>query len=144
MDSIHVGDDFDFPPINTREDIGLSDQELVMLSTKDLNKLLKRKNIPKERQKQLKQERRTLKNRGYAANCRVKRETEEKILERKNEQLKYDIHAKFIEVGKIQKENDELMKIYQDLDEEVEKLKQDQDKFLDINIIKHEKMDENE
>jgi hypothetical protein len=31
---------------------------------------------------------RMLKNRGYAANCRVKRETEEKTLEKRNDKLK--------------------------------------------------------
>ena len=52
-----------------------------MQSTKALNKLIKKRGITKERAKQIKQERRTLKNRGYAANCRVKREKEEKNLE---------------------------------------------------------------
>ena len=53
-----------------------------------ISRLLKKKGIDKDRQKELKQERRTLKNRGYAANCRVKRETEEKTLERRNDKLK--------------------------------------------------------
>ena len=51
-------------------------------------RLLKKRGIDKDRQKELKQERRTLKNRGYAANCRVKRETEEKTLEKRNDKLK--------------------------------------------------------
>ena len=51
-------------PINKRQDIGCSDQELVMQSTKALNKMIKKRGISKERAKQIKQERRTLKNRG--------------------------------------------------------------------------------
>ena len=59
-------------PINLdkRKDIGLSDQDMVGLGTKDLNKLLKSNKITKNRAKELKAERRTLKNRGYAATCR--------------------------------------------------------------------------
>lgn len=45
------------------EDIGLDDDELVRLSTKKLNELLKMRKIDKERQKELKYRRRTLKNR---------------------------------------------------------------------------------
>ena len=44
--------------------------------------------VDKDRQKELKQERRRLKNSGYAANCRVKRETEDKTLEKRNDKLK--------------------------------------------------------
>ena len=55
-------------------------------------RMIKKKGISKERAKQIKQERRTLKNRGYAANCRVKRENEEKLLEEKNKQLRRDIY----------------------------------------------------
>merc|ERR1711935_19104 len=50
-------------PINTRNDIGISDEELVTMSTKEINKLLKKSGIPKERQKELKEERRTLERR---------------------------------------------------------------------------------
>ena len=51
-------------PINKRLDVGFSDQELVMQSTKALNKMIKKRGITKDRAKQIKQERRTLKNRG--------------------------------------------------------------------------------
>merc|ERR1712008_263908 len=50
-------------PINTRNDIGISDQELVSMSTKEINKLLKKSGIPKERQKKLKEERSRLERR---------------------------------------------------------------------------------
>ena len=52
------------------------------------SRLLKKRGIDKDRQKELKQERRTLKNGGYAAICRLKRETEEKTLEKRNDKLK--------------------------------------------------------
>ena len=40
-----------------RDDIGLSDQDLTLISVKDLNKLLKDKNISEERKKEIKIER---------------------------------------------------------------------------------------
>ena len=60
------------PPINLekRPDLGMGDQDLVLCPTKMLNKLLKKRGISKERAKEIKAQRRTLKNRGYAANCR--------------------------------------------------------------------------
>ena len=65
------------------EEIDKFEGELVFMTTKDLNALMKRRNIPRERQKQIKERRRTLKNRGYAANCRVRRDDEEEeLLER--------------------------------------------------------------
>merc|ERR1711997_1146660 len=48
----------------------------------ELNRRLKKKGITKSRQKEIKSERRTLKNRGYASNCRISREDEEKELEK--------------------------------------------------------------
>ena len=45
------------------EDVGLDDVQLVKISTKDLNRHLKKKGIGKDRQKEVKQRRRTLKNR---------------------------------------------------------------------------------
>jgi len=44
------------------------------MPTRDLNKFLKSKGLSREKIKAVKQQRRTLKNRGYASSCRVKRE----------------------------------------------------------------------
>ena len=111
----------DLPPINIRGDIGLSDQELVMQCTKALNKLIKKKGISKERAKQIKQERRTLKNRGYAANCRVKREKEEKNLEVMNEDLRKEIYAKRVRAQEIRQDaqnmKDEMRRVLRELEQ---------------------------
>jgi hypothetical protein len=45
------------------EDVGLDDIELVRISTKDLNRHLKKKGVEKNRQNEVKARRRTLKNR---------------------------------------------------------------------------------
>ncbi|XP_025837107.1 DNA repair protein RAD51 homolog 3 isoform X2 [Agrilus planipennis] len=51
----------------------ISDEELVLIPVKDLNKLLKLKRYSKAEINSMKQKRRTLKNRGYAASCRIKK-----------------------------------------------------------------------
>ena len=66
----------------------MNDQQLVLISTKELNKLMKRLKLSKERRTEIKAERRTLKNRGYAANSRVKKENEEKTLEDRSNKLR--------------------------------------------------------
>ena len=135
--SINIEDEWqDLPPINFREDIGLSDQDLVKLSTKDLNRLLKKKNIAKERQKQIKQERRTLKNRGYAANCRVKREDEEKILEQMNEDLKLKIWSKTNEIRILEKENEKLFDAFRRLETDIQELREEEGKSINDEAIK--------
>ena len=48
---------------NFREDVKLSDEDLILIETKDLNKIIKKFNISKARAQEIKQERRTLKNR---------------------------------------------------------------------------------
>ena len=50
-------------PAQTFDDIGLNDFELKEIETKELNALLKKKKIDDNRQKEIKQRRRTLKNR---------------------------------------------------------------------------------
>ncbi|KAL5018036.1 hypothetical protein ScPMuIL_003758 [Solemya velum] len=75
----------------------ISDDELVLCSVKELNRLLK--GLPKEEVNKLKQRRRTLKNRGYAANCREKRISQKEELEGDREQLRS-------EVDRLTREND--------------------------------------
>lgn len=75
----------------------VSDDELVGLSVKELNRILK--GMSREEVIKLKQRRRTLKNRGYAANCREKRISQKEVLETEKYQLK-------AEVDRLQREND--------------------------------------
>ena len=51
-------------PVNYREDVDMDDKQLLLISTKELNRILKKKGVSKARQKEIKSERRTLKNRG--------------------------------------------------------------------------------
>jgi bZIP Maf transcription factor len=60
---------------------GLTDEELVTIQTAKLNKLIKEKGVPPEEAVWLKTKRRTLKNRGYAATCRVKNIVRERELD---------------------------------------------------------------
>merc|ERR1739838_1172768 len=55
-------------PINQRNCIGLSDQEIILMSTEEINKLLKKTGIDKDRQKELKQERRRLTQGDFLSN----------------------------------------------------------------------------
>ena len=51
------------PPVNYREDIELDDIALIAISTMELNRRLKERGITRSRQREIKSERRTLKNR---------------------------------------------------------------------------------
>ena len=50
------------------EELEIYDQQLVLMETKELNKLLKKRGVPKRKQKDIKQRRRTLKNRSVHFN----------------------------------------------------------------------------
>jgi len=81
----------DAPHGEIQFDIGLCDVELCIIKTKDLNNLLKAKQIPKKRAGEIKERRRTLKNRGYASSSRDKKTLEDARLEREKEQLIQDM-----------------------------------------------------
>lgn len=80
-----------------RREKEVSDDQLIRLTVKDLNRLVK--GMTRDEVLKLKQRRRTLKNRGYAANCREKRVSQKEELESDREQLK-------AEVDRLQHEND--------------------------------------
>lgn len=69
--------------------MNMSDEALLRLSVKDLNKLLKI--LSQEDRNKLKKRRRILKNRGYAANCRTKRMSQKDKLQHEKKALESDI-----------------------------------------------------
>merc|ERR1719220_465739 len=73
---------------------GFTDETLVQLGTKKLNKLLKSKGIVKDDATTIKQRRRTLLNRGYAASVRNKKDNEEKILNIECDRIRRSITRK--------------------------------------------------
>ncbi|XP_064641821.1 neural retina-specific leucine zipper protein-like [Lineus longissimus] len=75
------------------DDVGddITDDELIALSVRDLNSRLK--GMPKQEVCKLKQRRRTLKNRGYAQNCRTKRMVQKEDLVKTNDHLRRQISA---------------------------------------------------
>ncbi|XP_033123773.1 transcription factor MafK-like isoform X2 [Anneissia japonica] len=67
----------------------ISDNELVSLSVRELNRRLR--GLPRDQVLNLKQRRRTLKNRGYAANCREKRVSQKDVLESEQKKLQDEV-----------------------------------------------------
>lgn len=68
---------------------GMTEEQLVSLSARDLNRLCR--DMPDDVIKQLKKRRRTLKNRGYAYNSRVRRVSQKNTLEKERDELKLQL-----------------------------------------------------
>ena len=77
--------DFDSVDLSDLNLKGLTEEQLVSLSARDLNRLCR--DMPEDIVKQLKKRRRTLKNRGYAYNSRVRRVSQKNALEDERDTL---------------------------------------------------------
>ena len=91
----------------------LSDDELVSMSVRELNQHLR--GLSKEEVVRLKQRRRTLKNRGYAASCRIKRVTQKEELERQRVELQREVEKLAAENASMRLELDALRAKYEAL-----------------------------
>ncbi|KAJ8391869.1 hypothetical protein AAFF_G00084850 [Aldrovandia affinis] len=91
----------------------LSDDELVAMSVRELNTHLR--GLTKEDAVRLKQRRRTLKNRGYAASCRIKRVTQKEELERQKMELQREVDKLARENASMKMELDALRAKYEAL-----------------------------
>lgn len=84
----------------------INDELLMSLSVRELNKRLH--GCPREEVVRLKQKRRTLKNRGYAQNCRSKRLQQRHDLEITNRSLLGDLQRIKLELARVSQERDQL------------------------------------
>ncbi|KAM5148555.1 transcription factor MafF isoform 1-T3 [Mantella aurantiaca] len=91
----------------------LSDDELMSMSVRELNHHLR--GLSKEEVVRLKQRRRTLKNRGYAASCRVKRVSQKEELEKQKNDLQQEVEKLAQENSTIKLELDALRAKYEAL-----------------------------
>jgi len=97
----HNANKFDVEPLSPSPCLGISDDELVSISVRDLNRQLKLRGLTREEIVRMKQRRRTLKNRGYAASCRIKR------IEQKDE-LEQEKVGELSETEKLQEDNGKI------------------------------------
>lgn len=86
------------------EELSINDEMLMSLSVRELNKRLH--GCPREEVVRLKQKRRTLKNRGYAQNCRSKRLQQRQDLESMNRSLQNELHRVKMELARVTQERD--------------------------------------
>ncbi|KAF1379721.1 hypothetical protein PFLUV_G00178960 [Perca fluviatilis] len=91
----------------------VSDDELVAMSVRELNQHLR--GLTKDDVAKLKQRRRTLKNRGYAASCRIKRVTQKEELERQKTELQHEVDKLARENASMRLELDALRAKYEAL-----------------------------
>lgn len=97
-----------------RSQHAISDDELIGYSVRELNRQLR--GLSRDDVAKLKQRRRTLKNRGYAASCREKRLTQKEELEIEREVLQKEVNS-------LKEENDDVRRELSLLKEKYEVLK---------------------
>ncbi|RWS23670.1 transcription factor MafG-like protein [Leptotrombidium deliense] len=90
------------------ENKAVTDDELVSLSVRELNRHLKNCGLSKQDILRMKQRRRTLKNRGYAASCRNKRLEVKGTLEGEKMSVLSDIQRIKDENSVLQREIEEM------------------------------------
>lgn len=89
----------------------INDDLLTCLSVRELNKRLH--GYPREAVVRLKQKRRTLKNRGYAQNCRSKRMHQKHELELNNRSLQMELQRLQQELNRLSQERDYFKRRYE-------------------------------
>ena len=102
----------------------ISDDDLVTLSVRDLNRHLKSSGLSKQEILRMKQRRRTLKNRGYAASCRNKRLEVKGGLEGERHKIVSDIH-------RLQEDNEVIAEEVEHINRKYEELK----RYASVNNI---------
>lgn len=103
--------DTDLTEINIK---GLTEEQLVSLTARDLNRICRE--MPEDVVKQLKKRRRTLKNRGYAYNSRVRRVTQKTVLETERDDLKLQIQQLNDRCKQLEREADQWKRRAQTLE----------------------------
>ncbi|XP_015590917.1 transcription factor MafK [Cephus cinctus] len=102
-------------PLSPGPCLDISDDELVSISVRDLNRQLKLRGLTREQIVGMKQRRRTLKNRGYAASCRVKRIEHKDELETEKSQEYHDMEVMQDDNNKMREEIDSWHSKYEAL-----------------------------
>lgn len=93
----------------------ISDDELVSISVRDLNRTLKMRGLTREEIVRMKQRRRTLKNRGYAASCRIKRIEQKDELESEKSVEWRDMEALGQDNARVREEAEQIRNKYEAL-----------------------------
>jgi len=98
------------------KECSITDEELVTFNVKELNRILKTKaacaGISREEINNIKQRRRTLKNRGYAATVRVKREESKGELENKLTMVDNEEKRHRMEMSQLSSDIERIKRMY--------------------------------